>query len=118
MEEIKKYLSNQENNSITTNIRTKSSYILPDKYNSEGYNSFSSYFFFTDKKQKQNKVIIINQQKRNKYTNINLFKENKKNKIINNRYSGVKKLFVIRDKYNEKNHISNILRNMFFLNTK
>ena len=117
MEEIKKYLSNQENNSITTNIRTKSSYILPDKYNSEGYNSFSSYFFFTDKKQKQinrYKKLSFNQQKRNKYTNINLFKENKKNKIINNRYSGVKKLFVIRDKYNEKNHISNILRNMFF----
>ena len=49
-----------------------------------------------------------------KYTTINLFKENKKNIKINTKYTGVKKLFIIRDKYNENNTVSNILRNMFF----
>ena len=57
-----------------------------------------------------------NKNRKNIKTNtINLFKENKKNKIINkNKFSGVQKLFIIRDEYNEKMPVSNILRNMFF----
>ena len=125
----KKNLSNNDNNSITTYIGTKSSYNFTDRYNSEGFNSLSTNFYFTspkineskkNSKNKSNKFKNINtngNKRRNtnkKYTTINLFKENKKNVDINTKFTGVKKLFIIRDKYNEKNIVSNILRNMFF----
>ena len=129
IEKIKKNLSNNDNNSITTYIGTKSSYNFTDRYNSEGFNSLSTNFYFTSPKIKENKKnsknksnkfknINTNVNKRRntnkKYTTINLFKENKKNMDINTKFTGVKKLFIIRDKYNEKNIVSNILRNMFF----
>ena len=128
IEEIKKNLSNYESNSITTNIGTKSSYNFTDRYNSDGFNSLSTHLYFTSPKQKENKdkknrINIFrklnlnkNKNRKNIKTNtINLFKENKKNKNINkNKFSGVQKLFIIRDEYNEKMPVSNILRNMFF----
>ena len=132
IEKIKKNLSNNDNNSITTNIGTKSSYNFTDRYNSEGFNSLSSNLYFTSPKIKEKKHNYMNKidkiekldlhkdnkdygkKPKLKYTTINLFKENKKNIKINTKYTGVKKLFIIRDKYNENNTVSNILRNMFF----
>ena len=127
IDEIKKNFSNYENNSITTNIGTKSSFNFTDRYNSEGFNSFSTHLYFTSPKSEKNKdkkrINIFrkldlkkNKNGKNiKQATINLFKENKKNIIINTKkFSGVQKLFIIRDEYNEKMPVSNILRNMFF----
>ena len=121
-EEINKNFSNQESISLTTtNLGNKSSYIFPDKYNSERFNSFSTNLYFTSpmpKENKSNKFIKLrmNKGKENKpkikCTTINLFKENKMGNL-KTKYLGNKKLFIIRDEYKEKNTVSNILRNMF-----
>ena len=126
LEKIKKNLSNHDN-SITTNIGTKSSYILTDRYNSECYNSLSTNFYYNSSKPKEKKNLNINRidkfkkflmnkskEKNSKYTRINLFKEDKRNKKINMKHCDVKKLFIIRDECNDKNTVSTILRNMFF----
>ena len=122
IDKIKNFLSNHDN-SITTNICSKSSYIVTDRNHSENFNSVSTNLYFTSVKEKEeikenknDKYILLSKKKGsiNKEKRINLFKEDKRTIKFNIKEFNLRKLCVVRDKCNEKNIVSTILRNMFF----
>ena len=122
--QIKKDSFLNENNSITTNIAINSTNNLTDRCFQEGHNSYSTNFYFNSSRNKEKKS--LNKIERYSYKNkpkeinyrlgsIKSYKDKKKNIKMNNiKFSGIKKLLVIRDQCNDKNSVSSILRNMFF----
>lgn len=133
-ENLKKNLSLNENNSITTNMGTKSSFYFTDRYISERFNSYSYNFYNSSTKKKINKSTSTNKIERyseyknkfniktnrsnfqkHKFNSINLFKVKKSNNKINMKNYGIKQLFRNKDNFlNNKKLISSILKKMSF----
>ena len=133
-ENLKRNLSLNENNSITTNVGTKSSFYFTDRYTSEGFNSYSYNFYNSSTKKKENKSTSINkieryseyknkfniissrtQRQKHKFNSINLFKVKKSNIKINMKHYGIKQLFRNNGNLvNNKRIVSSILKKMIF----
>ena len=134
-EDLKKNLSLNENaNSVTTNMGTKSSFYFTDRYASDGFNSFSYNFCNSSTKKKENKSTNTNKieryneyknkfniknnrtkEQKHKFNSINLFKVKKSKNKINMKHYGIKQLFRNKDDFvNNKKIVSSILKKMIF----
>ena len=125
-EDLRKNLSLNENNSIATNVGTKSSFYFTDRYSSEGFNSCSYNFYSLSSKKRENKSkstykieryneyknkfkINNNRTKRQKhrFNSINLFKAQKKNNKIDMKHYGIKQFSRNKDNLiNNKKRVS------------
>ena len=132
-ENLKRNLSLNENNSITTNLGTKSSFYFTDRYASEGFNSYSYNFYNSSTKTKENKSTSTNkieryseknkfnvknnraQTKKLKFNSINLFNDKKSSNKINMKHYGIKQLLRNKDNLvNNKRIVCSILKKMIF----
>ena len=133
-ENLKRNLSLNENNSITTNLGTKSSFYFTDRYASEGFNSYSYNFYNSSIKTKENKSTSTNkieryseyknkfnvknnrtQTQKLKFNSINLFNVKKSSNKINMKHYGIKQLLRNKDNLvNNKRIVCSILKKMIF----